>query len=155
MKQFLLPATLIHGHSFPFMLRHHLFVFCLYSGCDSKLLICLVPCCTFYHNLKGRLRLDYTFLIPTLSQPHFSVTTVFTEFSFYFWLQLRKYVTTKWLPFSPFLLLQLLKLGCNILLIVQPIFMSRHEISVATSTGVFSLYFVATENSLMETFQVH
>ena len=41
------------------------------------------------------------------------------------------------------------------LLIVQPIFMSRHEISVATSTGVFSLYFIATTNSLVETLSVH
>ena len=32
--QFLLPATLIPGHNFPFMLLDHLFVFCLYSGCD-------------------------------------------------------------------------------------------------------------------------
>ena len=36
---FLLQATLIPGHNFPFVLRHHLFVFCLYSSCDSKLLI--------------------------------------------------------------------------------------------------------------------
>ena len=42
--QFLLPANLILGHNFPFMLRHHLFVFCLHSGCDSKLQIYLVPC---------------------------------------------------------------------------------------------------------------
>ena len=42
--QFLLPVTLIPGHTFPFMLRHNLFVFCLHLGCDSKLLICLVPC---------------------------------------------------------------------------------------------------------------
>ena len=102
MTQFLLTATLIPSHSFPFMLRHHLFVLCFYSSCDSKLLICLVSCratcnfrsrlgCifpyyTFCRNLKGRSRLDYTFLIPTLSQPHFSVTTVFTQFSFYFLL---------------------------------------------------------------------
>ena len=168
--QFLLPATLIPCHSFPFMLRDHLFVFCLYSGCDSKLLICLVPChdmqfrlrlgrffpcCTFCSNQKGRLRLDYTFLIPTLSQPHFLITTVLTQFSFYFWSRPRKYVVTEWLPFSPLLLSQLLKLSCNMLLTVQPIFMSRHEISVVTSTGVFSFYFVATTNSLVETFLVH
>ena len=36
---FLLPTTLIHSHNWPFMLRHHLFVFYLYSGCDSKLII--------------------------------------------------------------------------------------------------------------------
>ena len=41
------------------------------------------------------------------------------------------------------------------LLTVQPIFMSRHEISVATLTGVFILYFVATVNSLVETLSVH
>ena len=41
------------------------------------------------------------------------------------------------------------------LLTVQPIFMSRHEISVTTSTCVFSLYFVATTNSLVETLSVH
>ena len=41
------------------------------------------------------------------------------------------------------------------LLTIQPVFMSRHEISVATSTGVFSLYFFATTNSLVDTWLVH
>ena len=95
------------------------------------------------------------FLTPTLLQPHFSVTTVFTQFSFYFWSRPRKYVATEWLLFSPLLLSQLLKLNCNMLLIVQPIFMPRHEISDATSTSVFSLYLVATANSLVDTFPVH
>ena len=62
---------------------------------------------------------------------------------------------TGWLPFSPMLLSLLLKLSCNMLLTVQPIFMSRHEFSVATSTGVFNLYVVATVNSLVETLSIH
>ena len=41
------------------------------------------------------------------------------------------------------------------LLTVQPIFMSRHEISVATSTGVFNMYFLTIANSLMETLSVY
>ena len=45
--------------------------------------------------------------------------------------------------------------SCNMLLTIQPIFMLRHEISVATSTGVFSLYFVSTVNSLVEAWSVH
>ena len=48
--QFLLPATLIPGHNFPFMLRDHLFVFCLYSGCDPKetdLISSFVATCNF------------------------------------------------------------------------------------------------------------
>ena len=108
----------------------------------------------FLSQPKRQVALDYAFLTPTLSQPHFSVTTVFTQFSLYYWSRPRKYVTTEWLPFSPLLLLQLLKLSCNMFLTVQPIFMSRHEISVATSTSVFSFYFVATANSSVETFPV-
>ena len=41
------------------------------------------------------------------------------------------------------------------LLTVQPIFMSQHEINVMTSTGVFSLYFIVTANSLLEKLSVH
>ena len=49
----------------------------------------------------------------------------------------------------------LLKHSSNMLLTIQPIFMSRHEISVATSTGAFSLYFIRKTNSLVETLSVH
>ena len=90
---FLLSSFLLLGHSFSFMLQHHLVVLSFQAGRDSKLLICLFSCrnmdirsqpsiffnhCNSCHDLKSMPRPS---LLPIQSQPHFLVSTVPLQFS--------------------------------------------------------------------------
>ena len=80
----------------PFHVATSFVVFCLHVSCDSKLLICLfsyrdmgirsrqghfLSYCNSYRDLKSMSRPS---LPPILFQPYFLVTTVSTQFSFFF-----------------------------------------------------------------------
>ena len=92
----------------PFHVATSFLGFCLHASCNSKLLICLFSCCDMglrlrpgsfvsycnsYRDLKSMSR---PFFLPILSQPHFLVTIVSTQFSFFFWSRPRKCVATEW-----------------------------------------------------------
>ena len=59
---------------------------------------CFFSYCNSYRDLKSMSR---SFFLPILSQPHFLVTTVSTQFSFFFWSRPRKCVAIKWWSFLP------------------------------------------------------
>ena len=95
MTSFLLSASLLLGHSFSFRLRHHLVVLSLQAGRNSNLPVCLFSCrdvdirsrpssffnhCNSCCDLKSMSR---PFFLPIQSQPHFSVSTVFIQFSIF------------------------------------------------------------------------
>ena len=83
---FLLSFSLLFGHSFSFMLRHHSVVLSLQVGRDSKLQVCLFSCrdvdirslpsiffnhCNSCRDLKS---MSQPSLLPIQSQPHFSIS---------------------------------------------------------------------------------
>ena len=90
---FLLSASLILSHSFSFRLRHHSVILSLQAVRDSNLLVCLFSCrdvdirlrpsSFFNHSNSCRdlKSMSRPFLLPIQSQPHFSVSTVFIQFS--------------------------------------------------------------------------
>ena len=89
----LLSASLLLGHNFSFRLRHHSVVLSLQTGRDSNLLVCLFSCrdvdirsrpSSFFNHRNSCRDLKSTsrpFFLPIQSQPHFSVSTVFIQFS--------------------------------------------------------------------------
>ena len=90
---FLLSSSLLLGHSFSFMLRHPSFVLNFQAGRDSKLLVFLFSCrnvdirsrpsilFNHYNSCRDLKIMSRPSLLPILSQPHFSVSTVSFNFS--------------------------------------------------------------------------
>ena len=93
MTSFLLSASLLLGHSFSFRLRHHSIVLSLQVGRDSNLLVYLFsyrdvnirsrPSNFFNHcnSCRDLKSMSRPLFLPIQSQPHFSVSTVFIQFS--------------------------------------------------------------------------
>ena len=90
---FLLSASLLLGHSFSFRLQHHSVVLSLQAGRDSNLLVYLFsyrgvnirsrPSSFFnhYNSCRDLKSMSRPLFLPIQSQPHFSVSTVFIQFS--------------------------------------------------------------------------
>ena len=90
---FLLSSSLLLGHSFSFMLRHPSVVLNFQAGRDSKLLVFLFSCrnvdirsrpsilFNHYNSCRDLKIMSRPSLLPILSQPHFSVSTVSFNFS--------------------------------------------------------------------------
>ena len=89
----LLSTSLLLSHNFSFKLRHHLVVLSLQAGRNSNLLVCLFSCrdvdirsrpsifFNHYNSCRDLKSMSQPFFLPIQSQPHFSVSTVFIQFS--------------------------------------------------------------------------
>ena len=97
----------------PFHVETSFLVFCLHASYDSNycsvyFLVmtwgirsqqgCFFSYCNSFRDLKSMSR---SFFLPILSQLHFLVTIVSTQFSFFFLSRPRKCVATKWWPVLP------------------------------------------------------